>query len=235
MTKIAFKTRRGDDFDVHFMLIDKGSSQHVVALDDEGRTLEVVAATNGIERDYESTSIVPQAGRFFSRDDSYDGTTVIADKLIMLGHMRVVGRVDTHYYTYAELEFDKQWLDELPAPTMLGDYDDVAENGIKVGYEYKHSHYSPAAIVRRGDWTWHVSRFNDDTWEISGWSRTNSDKHFSTDWELPLVDTWLEAMRLEKAMDEFVDMGNQIAEKYGVSFVNNLICHVAAGYWYLEG
>lgn len=73
---------------------------------------------------------------------------------------------------------------------------------------------------------------------IYGESMVDPDKGFST-YSLcdlcTLAEAWNAAERLEKASDEFIDEGKRIAEKYGVSFVDNLLCSAAANYWYLEG
>lgn len=222
-------------YSYNLVLIDGGDCQTIAAFDAEHGDIYChdIVMTNAMQKDHEHTDIVPQAGRFFGRD-SRNGDSIAEDMLIMAGHMKVVGRVDTEYRTYAELRFDKEWLNSLPVIPLLDKYErnDIADNVVTVGYQYRFLKYAPIAMVKRGVWTWYIEKYGDypDGWSISASNSSNFDKGFTTGSDHTLLEAWLEAVRLEKAMDEFVDMGNQIAEKYGVSFINNLIEHVAAGH-----
>lgn len=215
---------------LRFVLLDYGEYECVAALYN-GRIVDYPAATK------------PKDDRFFSHASEYSGVSSIEDAMIKAGIMSVVGRVTGEpdrygqYKDEAVLTFDDEWYDSLPALRMYYKHSEnaVADNTIDVKYEVKYDHIEPVARVKRGDFTWEIEAFRDGDYRIHGSHDKDNDKGFFAGHDLPLVETWLKAMHLERAMDEFVDAGKRIAEKYGVSFVNNLIEHVAAGYWYLEG
>lgn len=99
----------------------------------------------------------------------------------------------------------------------------------------EHNGCSTVVTIEHGNYTWEINRF---PWgyRIYGWSRYDEDKGFSTnDDDASLTEAWYKAERLQKASDEFVEAGRRIAEKYDVDFIDNLVCNVAAHYWYLEG
>lgn len=219
MSNITVKYSNRRPVELRPAIIDYGAKKAIVALNKYGKRIDSIKQTS--------------AGQFCSRADMYDGESSFEDALIEAGLMKVVGFIDDEYTV--EVEFDSEWFATLPVYRILNESSAAADNVIEVGYEERYGNIEPVACINHGDFVWHISRFSDCGWEITGSHKTDADKHFCTGYELPLVETWREATNLERAMDEFVDAGRRIAEQYGVSFVNNLIEHVAAGYWYLEG
>lgn len=213
-----------------------------LAVTDYGDSRKVVGirVSNGHVIDSIATSSAD--GCFTARLDhmTYSITTPLEDELIKAGVMRVVGMAGHRYHDIVEVEFDDEWLASLTVIRMLDEraIRNAPNNTIEVGYTLKyHGELVPTAHIKHGDFIWEVHEFNrgEGEWVISAYHPGDSDKGFYAGYERPLVETWLKAMRLERAVDEFVDMGRRIADKYDVSFVNNLIAHVAGGYWYLEG
>lgn len=98
----------------------------------------------------------------------------------------------------------------------------------------KHDRFSTVVTIEHGDYTWELTR---SRWgyRICGSHRYDEDKGFYIDDAASLAETWYRAERLQKASDEFIEAGRRIAEKYDVDFVDDLVCYVAARYWYLEG